>query len=188
MSAASPRNESAALPQNAAHRFERDVIPFTPTLFSHALRLTRHRPDAEDLLQDTLLRAYRCFNTFEPGTNLRAWLFRIQTNSFISGWQRRQRRGSEVNLCEEIQYRRYWYGFNIRVRASRIGRGTSAARYARSPHRLGDVELAAEFPHGPLLRRHSRFVCQRHRGFDQQSCRNSHVAATSRTPAPTRLP
>lgn len=104
MSAASPRNESAALPQNAAHRFERDVIPFTPTLFSHALRLTRHRPDAEDLLQDTLLRAYRGFNTFEPGTNLRAWLFRIQTNSFISGWQRRQRRGSEVNLCEEIQF------------------------------------------------------------------------------------
>jgi len=104
MSAASPRNESAALLQNLAHRFERDVIPFTPILFSRALRLTRHRPDAEDLLQDTLLRAYRGFTTFEPGTNLRAWLFRIQINSFVSGWQRRQRRGSEVDLYEEKQF------------------------------------------------------------------------------------
>lgn len=82
-------------------RFEDAVMPLAPALYSHALRLTRNRPDAEDLLQDTLLRAYAGFAGFRHGTNLRAWLYRIQTNGFITGWRRRQRR-NEVCLFDNL--------------------------------------------------------------------------------------
>ncbi len=83
-------------------RFEHAVMPLAPALYSHAMRLTRNRPDAEDLLQDTLLRAYAGFAGFRQGTNLRAWLYRIQTNSFITGWRRRQR-GGEVALFDNVE-------------------------------------------------------------------------------------
>lgn len=82
-------------------RFEESVMALAPALYSHALRLTRNRSDAEDLLQDTLLRAYAGFAGFRQGTKLRAWLYRIQTNGFITGWRRRQRR-SEVCLFDNL--------------------------------------------------------------------------------------
>ncbi|ORW08168.1 hypothetical protein AWC14_01290 [Mycobacterium kyorinense] len=76
-------------------------MPLAPALYRHALRLTRNRPDAEDLLQDTLLRAYTGFAGFRQGTNLRAWLYRIQTNGFITRW-RRQRR-NDVLLVDDLE-------------------------------------------------------------------------------------
>ena len=65
-----------------------------------ALRLARNRPDAEDLVQEALLRAYRGYHTFREGTNLRAWLFRILTNTFINEYRRRSRRPRETELDE----------------------------------------------------------------------------------------
>lgn len=70
--------------------FERDVIPLIPSLYSYAMQLTRHRPDAEDLLQETLLKAFAGFHRFQKGTNVRAWLYRIETNSYITQWRRQQ--------------------------------------------------------------------------------------------------
>ncbi|MGH2529444.1 MAG: sigma-70 family RNA polymerase sigma factor [Actinomycetota bacterium] len=72
-------------------RFERDVLPLLPNLFSAALRLTRNPSDAEDLVQEAYLRAFRGFSGFEEGTNLRAWMYRILTNTFINAYRKKQR-------------------------------------------------------------------------------------------------
>jgi RNA polymerase sigma-70 factor (ECF subfamily) len=68
--------------------FEALVAPWLDTLYAGALRLTRNERDAEDLVQDTVMRAYRFFDKFEKGTNFRAWLFKILTNTFINGYRR----------------------------------------------------------------------------------------------------
>jgi RNA polymerase sigma-70 factor (ECF subfamily) len=68
--------------------FEADARPHLDTLYSTALRLTRSPVDAEDLVQDTLVRAYRFYDRFEAGTNFKAWLLRIQMNSFVNRYRR----------------------------------------------------------------------------------------------------
>ncbi len=80
--------------------FERDALPFAPQLYSAALRMTRNPADAEDVLQETFLKAYRSYDTFEAGTNLKAWLYRILTNTYINRYRKQQRRPSEVELGE----------------------------------------------------------------------------------------
>jgi RNA polymerase sigma-70 factor (ECF subfamily) len=72
-------------------RFERDALPLLPGMSSAAFRLTRNASDAEDLLQETFLRAYRGFHQFQEGTNLKAWLYRILTNTFINSYRKKQR-------------------------------------------------------------------------------------------------
>jgi RNA polymerase sigma-70 factor (ECF subfamily) len=81
-------------------RFETDVVPLLPQLYSAALRLTRNPTDAEDVLQETLLRAYRGYAGFKAGTNLRAWLYRILTNTFINRYRQQSRQPAEVELGE----------------------------------------------------------------------------------------
>ena len=78
-------------PAQRAVRFEREALPYLVQLYPTALRMTRHRADAEDLVQETFARAYASFGQFKPGTNLRAWLYRILTNTFISSYRKRQR-------------------------------------------------------------------------------------------------
>ncbi len=72
-------------------RFERDALPFLDQLYAAALRMTRNAADAEDLVQETFLKAYAAFHQFEEGTNLKAWLYRILTNTYINSYRRRQR-------------------------------------------------------------------------------------------------
>src|SRR5258708_18504832 len=79
-----------------AARFAREAEPFFDVLSRGARRLTRSSPDAEDLLQDTLLHAYAGFHTFKGGTNLQAWLFRILYNGSVSAYRRKQNRPAEV--------------------------------------------------------------------------------------------
>jgi RNA polymerase sigma-70 factor (ECF subfamily) len=81
-------------------RFEDDVTPLLPQLYSAALRLTRNPADAEDLVQETLLRAFRGYGGFKAGTNLRAWLYRILTNTFINRYRQQARQPAEVELGE----------------------------------------------------------------------------------------
>lgn len=78
--------------------FEGDVTEFLPQLYSAALRMTRNPADAEDVLQEALLKAYRGYHTFQAGTNLRAWLYRILTNTFINRYRQATRRPNEVEL------------------------------------------------------------------------------------------
>jgi RNA polymerase sigma-70 factor (ECF subfamily) len=72
-------------------RFERDVMPYFGQLYPAALRMTRNATDAEDLVQETFVKAYTAFHQFQPGTNLRAWLHRILANTFINNYRRRKR-------------------------------------------------------------------------------------------------
>jgi RNA polymerase sigma-70 factor, ECF subfamily len=72
-------------------RFERDAMPFVDQLYAAALRMTRNPADAEDLVQETMLKAYAAFHQFEDGTNLKAWLYRILTNTFINSYRKKQR-------------------------------------------------------------------------------------------------
>ena len=72
-------------------RFERDVVPLGSVLYRQAFRMCRNHADAEDLVQETLTRAYARFDSFRSGTNLKAWLLRILTNTFINGYRQRQR-------------------------------------------------------------------------------------------------
>jgi RNA polymerase sigma-70 factor (ECF subfamily) len=78
-------------PEERAARFERDAMPLIDQLYGAALRMTRNPSDAEDLVQETYLKAYSAFRTFRAGTNLKAWLYRILTNTYINGYRKRQR-------------------------------------------------------------------------------------------------
>ncbi len=77
-------------PQTDHAEFERVAVPQADALYGAALRMTREPAAAEDLVQETLLRAYRFWHKFQPGTNIKAWLFRIQTNIFINRYRKKQ--------------------------------------------------------------------------------------------------
>ena len=78
------------------------AMEFMPGLYSAALRMTRNRSDAEDLVQETYLKAYRSFGSFQEGTNLRAWLYRILTNTYINNYRAAQRR-PELADVEDVE-------------------------------------------------------------------------------------
>ncbi|MGH8943368.1 MAG: sigma-70 family RNA polymerase sigma factor, partial [Acidimicrobiia bacterium] len=78
--------------------FEQDAMQYARQLYSAAMRMTRNPSDAEDLVQETFLKAYRAYHTFEEGTNLKAWLYRILTNTYINKYRKDSRRPSEVDL------------------------------------------------------------------------------------------
>ena len=78
-------------------RFERDALPFLDQLYAAALRMTRNPADAEDLLQETYVRAFSAFHQYQDGTNLKAWLYRILTNTFINGYRKKQREPLQSN-------------------------------------------------------------------------------------------
>jgi RNA polymerase sigma-70 factor, ECF subfamily len=78
-------------------RFEAEALPLLDGIYSAAHRMTRNAADAEDLVQETYLRAFRSFHQFQQGTNLRAWLFRILTNTFINSYRKRQREPQTIS-------------------------------------------------------------------------------------------
>lgn len=89
-------------------QFERDIVPQISNLYPAALRMTRNHSDAEDLVQETVAKAYSALHQFTPGTNMRAWLHRILTNTFINTCRKRKREPNEalsVDLAEDWQHR-----------------------------------------------------------------------------------
>lgn len=90
-----PRTESDEL---VRERFERDALPYLDQLYGAAMRMTRNPADAEDLVQETFVKAFASFRSFTPGTNLKAWLYRILTNTYINGYRKRQRQPLENPL------------------------------------------------------------------------------------------
>jgi RNA polymerase sigma-70 factor (ECF subfamily) len=93
-------SEETAEQRNA--RFERDALPFLDQLYSAALRMTRNPADAEDLVQETFAKAYSAFHQFQEGTNLKAWLYRILTNTFINSYRKKQRQPQQ-SPTEQIE-------------------------------------------------------------------------------------
>ncbi|GLW06066.1 ECF RNA polymerase sigma factor SigR [Microtetraspora sp. NBRC 13810] len=82
--------------------FERDVVPVTAQLYASAMRLTRNSADAEDLVQETVAKAFTSYHQFREGTNLKAWLHRILTNNFINDYRKRQR-SPKLSATEDIE-------------------------------------------------------------------------------------
>lgn len=77
--------------------FVRDAMPYVDQLFGAAMRYTRNRADAEDLVQEAMAKAYSSFHQFRPGTNLRAWLYRVLSTTYINSYRKKQRRPQEVS-------------------------------------------------------------------------------------------
>jgi RNA polymerase sigma-70 factor, ECF subfamily len=88
--------------EQRSERFEHDVLPYLDQLYAAGMRMTRNPSDAEDLVQETFAKAYASFHQFQAGTNLKAWLFRILTNTFINSYRKRQREPQRSGT-EEIE-------------------------------------------------------------------------------------
>ncbi|WP_460468220.1 sigma-70 family RNA polymerase sigma factor [Calidifontibacter terrae] len=90
--------------QDRLSRFERDAMPYLDQLYSAALRTTRNPSDAEDLVQETFAKAYAAFHQYKPGTNLKAWLYRILTNTYINDYRKKQRQPLQSDAAEIEDY------------------------------------------------------------------------------------
>ena len=105
-----PRQPRAGVPTEERESFfEREVMQHLDALYRTALRMTRNAQDAEDLVQETMLRAFRFLDRFEPGTNLRAWLFKILTNTYINRYRKQssEPRVDSLDDSEELSLYRY---------------------------------------------------------------------------------
>ena len=88
-------------------RFEEEALPLLDQLYGGALRMTRNPVDAEDLVQETYLKAYNAFGSYRPGTNLKAWLYRIMTNTYINTYRKKQRQPTQTLSDEITDYQLY---------------------------------------------------------------------------------
>src|SRR4051794_3893554 len=113
--------------------FEREAMPHMPALYAAALRMTRNEGDAEDLVQEAMLRAYRFWDSFEAGTNCKAWMFRILTNAFCNRYREREREQEILDEAEASEA-------NLRQFVSGNPRDAETAFFGRMLSR--DVERA----------------------------------------------
>jgi RNA polymerase sigma-70 factor, ECF subfamily len=102
------RAPEAESQSDRAARFERDALQYVDQLYSAALRMTRNPTDAEDLVQETFAKAFAAFHQYRPGTNLKAWLYRILTNTYINTYRKKQRepQQSDAENIEDYQLAR----------------------------------------------------------------------------------
>ena len=119
--------------EERGQRFEREVLPYLDQLYAAAMRMTRNAADAEDLVQETFAKAYASFHQFEPGTNLKAWLFRILTNTFINSYRKKQREPQRAG-AEEIE------DWQLARAASHTSAGLKSAE-AEALERLPDSDI-----------------------------------------------
>nr|WP_284550772.1 sigma-70 family RNA polymerase sigma factor [Aestuariimicrobium sp. T2.26MG-19.2B] len=90
-------------PEERAARFEADAMQYLDQLYGAALRMTRNPADAEDVVQDTYAKAFQSFGQFTPGTNLKAWLYRILTNTYINTYRKAQRQPKTSGAGEDVE-------------------------------------------------------------------------------------
>jgi RNA polymerase sigma-70 factor (ECF subfamily) len=121
-------------------KFAEEATPFMDSLYAAAMRMTRNPSDAEDLVQETYLKAYRGFGGFEEGTNLKAWLYRILTNTFINTYRAKKRRPMESELDEVEDL--YLYRRLGGIEAATAGRSPETEVLERMPE--SDVKEAVE--------------------------------------------
>jgi len=94
--------DALASGEDATARFEAEALPYLDQLYAAAMRMTRNPADAEDLVQETFAKAYASFHQFKPGTNLKAWLYRILTNTFINSYRKKQRQPQQ-SMAEDVE-------------------------------------------------------------------------------------
>ena len=171
--------------EERAARFERDAMPLLDQLYGAALRMTRNPADAEDLVQETFLKAFAAFGTFRAGTNLKAWLYRILTNTYINGYRRRQRQPQQ-SPTEEITDWQIAQAERAHLAGAAVGRGRGA-RPAAGRRRQGRAAAAARrLPDGGLPRRRRGLRLQGDRRDHGHADRHGDVAAAPRPPSAAR--
>lgn len=116
-----------------ALRFETDALPYLDQLYGAAMRMTRNPADAEDLVQETFTKAFAAFHQYRPGTNLKAWLYRILTNTFINSYRKKQREPQQSD-SDEIE------DWQIHRAASHTSSGLRSAEM-EAMDRLPDSEI-----------------------------------------------
>jgi len=119
--------------EQRSERFEHDVLPYLDQLYAAGMRMTRNPADAEDLVQETFAKAYASFHQFQQGTNLKAWLFRILTNTFINTYRKRQREPQRSG-AEEVE------DWQLARAASHTSGGLKSAE-AEALERLPDSDI-----------------------------------------------
>lgn len=126
--------ESAVMGSTDSHaslvqRFEQEALGFLDQMYGAAMKFTRDPQEAQDLLQDTFMKAFAAFERFEPGTNLKAWLYRIMTNTYINGYRKRQREPF-MGAVEELED---WQLGNAESTTSMAARSAEAEALDRVP-------------------------------------------------------
>ena len=146
-------------------RFERDALPFLDQLYSAAMRMTRNPADAEDLVQETFAKAFAAFHQFKPGTNLKAWLYRILTNTFINTYRKKQREPQQ-SMTEDVE------DWQLARAESHTSTGLKSAETEALEHLPdSDVKDALQQLPGGLP---ARGLPRRRRGFPVQGDRRDH--------------
>jgi RNA polymerase sigma-70 factor (ECF subfamily) len=120
-------------PAERQARFEREAMPLLDQLYSAALRTTRNPADAEDLVQETYAKAYAAFHQYKPGTNFKAWMYRILTNTYINSYRKKQREPQQSDAAEVEDYQ-------LARAASHTSRGLRSAE-TEALDRLPDTEV-----------------------------------------------
>src|SRR5688500_4791943 len=110
--ASAPNSDSdhVETPDEQHARFESDALQYLDQLYAGALRMTRNPADAEDIVQETYAKAYASFHQFTPGTNLKAWLYRILTNTYINSYRKKQREPRSEERRVGKEWRARWSG------------------------------------------------------------------------------
>lgn len=97
----------ATLTKELEDRFSAEALPLLDQLYGGALRMTRNPADAEDLVQETYMKAFQAFASFQEGTNLKAWLYRIMTNTYINSYRKKQRQPQQASAEEVTDHQLY---------------------------------------------------------------------------------
>jgi RNA polymerase sigma-70 factor, ECF subfamily len=186
-------------------RFAADVWPLVDVLHRGARRLTHNDADAEDLLQETLVRAFTGFRNFQPGTNLQAWLFRIQYNQWVSAYRWKERRPAEVLADDITDHELAGHGAHlstgprsaesevleslpdddVRNAMEQLSDGFRTVLYYADVEGYTYAETAAlmNIPIGTVMSRISRARVQLRRALVDSSCARGRFASTARQAA-----
>ena len=154
-------------------RFQSDVIPLREPLYRHAVRLTRNHADAEDLAQETMVKAYAGFRTFEPGGNFAAWLHRILINNYISGYRKQQCRPVQHPTADITD-------MELAPNTANLASGLRSAE-EQALERLGDNRIRAAMEALPKPFRLAVYYA------DVEGFRSKEIADLMRTPVGTVL-
>ena len=153
-------------------RFEREVVPLRDLLYRHAFRMSRNHADAEDLVQETVMRAYAGFDSFRSGTNLKAWLLRILTNTYINSYRKKRRQPMQYSTEDVTD--QYLTEANARSAASEL---RSAEDHALDL--LPDTDIKAAMQALPSQFREVVYYA------DVEGLRYKEIAALTNTPQGT---
>ena len=133
-------------------RFEREAVPLRDVLYRNAFRMSRNHADAEDLVQETMMKAYAGFHSFRRDTNMHAWLLRILINSYISDYRKKRRQPVQYSTEEVTEQRLTDTYTRSAPAATAFGRRPGARFLAGQRHQVGDAGTAAAISRRGVLR------------------------------------